>query len=54
MGVDNLADRHFPVAGCNRGFSAAMYIRAYVLMRMEGGRDLDYTSAPPPKTPGYH
>ena len=39
--VDNLANRHFPVAGSNRGFSAAKYIQAFVLMLLEGGRCLE-------------
>ena len=40
MDVDNLANRHFPAPGSIRGFSAATYIHAFVLMRMEGGRCL--------------
>ena len=41
MDVDNLAKRYFPAPGSNRGFSAATYIRAFVLMGMEGGRCLE-------------
>ena len=41
MDVDNLANRHFPVAGSNRGFSAATYIQVFVLMLLEGGRCLE-------------
>ena len=41
MDVDKLANRHFPALGSNRGFSAAMYLRAFVLMRLEGGRCLE-------------
>ena len=33
MNVDNLANRHFSVAGSNRGFSVATYIQVFVLMR---------------------
>ncbi len=41
MNVDNLANRHFPVAGSNRGFSVATYIQVFVLMLLEGGRCLE-------------
>ena len=41
MDVDNLANRHFSVAGSNRGFSAATYIQAFVLMLLKGGRFLE-------------
>ena len=41
MEVDNLANRYFPAPGSNRGFSPATYIRAFVLMRLEGGRCLE-------------
>ena len=41
MDVDNLAHRYFPAPGSNRGFSPATYIRAFVLMRLEGGRCLE-------------
>ena len=34
------ANRYFPAPGSNRGFSPATYIRAFVLMRLEGGRCL--------------
>ena len=40
MAVDNLANRYFPAPGSNRGFSPATYLRAFVLMGMEGGRCL--------------
>ena len=41
MDVDKLANRYFPAPGSNRGFSPATYIRAFVLMRLEGGRCLE-------------
>ena len=41
MDVDKLAHRYFPAPGSNRGFSPATYIRAFVLMRLEGGRCLE-------------
>ena len=41
MDVDKLANRYFPAPGSNRGFSPATYLRAFVLMGMEGGRCLE-------------
>ena len=41
MDVAKLANRHFPAPGSNRGFSAATYLRAFVLMRLEGDRCLE-------------
>ena len=41
MDVDKLANRHFPAPGSNRGFSTETYLRAFVLMRLEGGRCLE-------------